>query len=196
MAKPSHPLRFRPGSAKEESKPPLPSMPSVNDTIAALATPAGTSAIALIRVSGPDTRDLVLALRQGREPKPRLASHGDYFSLEGKRLDDVLYTFFEGPHSYTGEDLLELGCHGNPYIVQLIIEDLFKRGCRPAEPGEFTQRAFLGGRMDLSQAEAVMDIIHARSERALSAAQDQLRGSLGRRMDELIQELLMALAQL
>ena len=102
-------------------------------------------------------------------------------------LDDVVWVFFAGPGSYTGEDTLEISCHGNPYVAQRVLEDLLARGCRAAEPGEFTQRAFLGGKMDLSQAEAVMDLIQARSERALVAANRQLRGSLGRQMAVLMQ---------
>jgi tRNA modification GTPase len=103
----------------------------------------------------------------------------------GLVVDDVVATLFAGPNSYTGEDSLEISCHGSPYIAQRILADLFARGCRPARPGEFTQRAFLNGRMDLSQAEAVMDLIHARSERALAAAQQVLRGALGRHLAEL-----------
>jgi tRNA modification GTPase len=122
--------------------------------------------------------------------------HADYRSAAGLLVDDVLFTFFRGPHSYTGEDSLEVSCHGNPFIAQKILEDLLKRGCRLAGPGEFTQRAFLNGRMDLSQAEAVMDLIHARSERALAAANRQLRGALGHRMKEMIDRLLSALAQI
>jgi tRNA modification GTPase len=102
---------------------------------------------------------------------------------------------FAGPNSYTGEDTLEISCHGNPYIAQRILEDLVRRGCRPAEAGEFTKRAFLNGRLDLSQAEAVMDLIHARSERALIAANQQLRGSLGRAMDGLMSLLVDTLAR-
>ena len=108
----------------------------------------------------------------------------------------MLLTFFRAPQSYTGEDAAEISCHGNPFIAQKILEDLFARGCRPAEPGEFTQRAFLNGRMDLTQAEAVMDVIHARSERALAAAQQQLRGALGRRMTALVDALLGVLARI
>src|SRR4051812_10247924 len=156
------------------------------DTIAALATPAGTAALALLRVSGPDTAALARALGGGAPP-PRVARHVDYRDQAGQLLDDVLLTFFAEPRSYTGEDALEISCHGNPFIAQKILEDLFARGCRPAEPGEFTQRAFLTGRMDLTQAEAVMDLIHARSERALVAAHQQLRGGLARRMNELIE---------
>lgn len=165
------------------------------DTIAALATPVGTAALAVVRVSGPDTTRLARELA-GSPPPPRVARHVDYRDRTGELLDDVLLTFFAAPKSYTGEDALEVSCHGNPFIAQKILGDLFARGCRPAEPGEFTQRAFLNGRMDLSQAEAVMDLIHARSERALAAANQQLRGSLGRRMSELIDRLLLVLARI
>ncbi|MSU64770.1 MAG: tRNA uridine-5-carboxymethylaminomethyl(34) synthesis GTPase MnmE [Opitutus sp.] len=164
------------------------------DTIAALATPAGTAALALLRVSGPDTLRLAGDLA-GAPPPPRVARHLDYRDAGGTLLDDVLVTFFAGPRSYTGEDALEISCHGNPFIAQKILEDLFARGCRPAEPGEFTQRAFLNGRMDLSQAEAVMDLIQARSERALAVAQQQLRGELGRRISGLVEALLGVLAR-
>jgi tRNA modification GTPase len=169
-------------------------MPCFTDTIAALATPAGTAAIAVVRASGPDTTRLARELF-AYVPSPRSAQHADYRDASGTLVDDVLVTFFQGPHSYTGEDSLEISCHGNPFIAQKILEDLFARGCRPAEPGEFTQRAFLNGRMDLSQAEAVMDLIHARSDRALAAANQQLRGALGRRMNRLVERLLAVLAR-
>lgn len=165
------------------------------DTIAALATPVGTSALALLRVSGPDTARLAAEILEG-PPRPRVARHGDYRDRAGALLDDIVLTYFQAPRSYTGEDALEISCHGNPFIAQKILEDLFARGCRPAGPGEFTQRAFFNGRMDLSQAEAVMDLIHARSERALTAANQQLRGSLGRRMNEMIEVLLGVIARI
>jgi tRNA modification GTPase len=170
-------------------------MPRHTDTIAALATPAGTAALAIVRISGPDTKRLATALA-GELPSPRLARHLDYRDERGTLVDDVVLTYFQEPRSYTGEDAFEISCHGNPFIAQRILEDLFARGCRPAEPGEFTQRAFLNGRLDLSQAEAVMDVIHARSERALAAAQQQLRGALGRRMNGLIDVLLGILARI
>jgi tRNA modification GTPase len=169
-------------------------MPRPTDTIAALATPVGTAAIAVVRASGPDTARLAREIF-GATPPPRVATHSDYRDRAGVVVDDVLVTFFAGPRSYTGEDSLEVSCHGNPFIAQKILEDLFARGCRPAEPGEFTQRAFLHGQMDLSQAEAVMDLIHARSEKALAAANQQLRGSLGRQMNALIDRLLQVLAR-
>jgi tRNA modification GTPase len=165
------------------------------DTIAALATPTGTSAIAVVRLSGPDT---VRVAREifGEVPPPRHLRRADYRDRGGRVLDDVLVVFFQAPQSYTGEDSLEISSHGNPFIAQQIVEDLLARGCRGAEAGEFTQRAFLNGQMDLSQAEAVVDVIHARSERALAAANRQLRGALGRRVGRTVEALLGVLARI
>lgn len=166
------------------------------DTIAALATPAGTSAIAVVRASGPACAALAREIFGASAPAaPRVAQHADYRAAGGALVDDVLATFFQAPNSYTGEDSLEISCHGNPFIAQKILADLFARGCRSAEPGEFTKRAFLNGRLALDQAEAVMDLIHARSERALTTAQQQLRGALSRRMTALTDALLGALAR-
>ncbi len=169
-------------------------MGQFSDTIAALATPTGTSALAVLRISGSDTERLATAL-VGTPPPPRQATRADYRDQSGRLVDDVLVTYFRAPASYTGEDVLEISCHGNPFIAQRILEDLLARGCRAAQPGEFTQRAFLNGRLDLSQAEAVMDLIHARSERALTAANQQLRGSLGKYLVELTDGLLGVLAR-
>jgi tRNA modification GTPase len=163
------------------------------DTIAALATPVGTSAIAVVRASGPQVQALVTAIFGGTPPA-RHAQHADYRDARGALVDDVVFTFFSAPNSFTGEDTVEISCHGNPFIAQKILEDLLVRGCRAAEAGEFSKRAFLNGRMDLSQTEAVMDLIHARSERALVAANLQLRGSLGRHMQSLISQLVNSLA--
>jgi tRNA modification GTPase len=163
------------------------------DTIAALATPAGTAALALIRISGPDTNRLAGDLF-GDTPPPRVATHGDYVDCGGAIVDDVVATLYAGPNSYTGEDSLEISCHGSPFIARRILADLLARGCRHAAPGEFTQRAFLNGRMDLSQAESVMDVISARSDRALEAAQQVLRGALGRHMAKLVEGVVGALA--
>lgn len=165
------------------------------DTITALATPVGTSAIAVVRASGPQTGELVRAIF-GTLPAPRVAQHADYRDASGRLVDDVLFTFFATPNSFTGEDTVEISCHGNPFIAQKILEDLLARGCQPAEAGEFSKRAFLNGRMDLSQAEAIMDLIHARSEKALAAANQQLRGALGRQMDSLIRQLINILAMI
>ena len=171
-------------------------MPGHTDTIVALATPAGTAAIAVVRASGPACAALAREIFcLPVPPPPRVAQHADYRDQTGALVDDVLATFFQAPNSYTGEDSLEISCHGNPFIAQKILADLFARDCRPAEPGEFTKRAFLNGRLALDQAEAVMDLIHARSERALTAAQQQLRGALGRRMAALTDALLGELAR-
>ncbi len=164
------------------------------DTIAALATPVGTSAIAVVRASGPLCAELAAAIG-GEMPPPRTMRHADYKDRTGSLLDDVLVTWFPAPNSYTGEDSLEISCHGNPLIAQKILEDLLARGCQPAEAGEFTKRAFLNGRLDLSQAEAVMDLIHARSDRALELANQQLRGALGRQVNSLITLLVSILAE-
>lgn len=169
-----------------------------DDTIAALATPAGTAALGLIRVSGAGCKSIASGVFKGvAESLPeRRYRHADYRALGGELVDDVVWSYGAGPRTFTGEDTLEISTHGNPLIVQLILADLFMRGCRAAEPGEFTRRAFLNGRMELTQAEAVMDLIHARSERALVAAQQQLRGGLGRHLEELIAALLEVLARI
>lgn len=180
----------------------LPSPPplrSEDATIAALASPAGTSALALIRVSGPSSRELATeSFRSAAHGlMPRRANFGRFRAQKDERvIDDVVWVFSEGPGTATGEDTLEISCHGNPLIVHMILADLFSRGARPAEPGEFTRRAFLNGRMALTQAEAVMDLIHARSERAVMAAQRQLQGELGHHLDSLIARLITVLAQI
>jgi tRNA modification GTPase len=162
--------------------------------IAALATPSGESAIAVIRVSGSGARAIAAEIL-GRSPVPRFATHAELRDLMGATLDDTIITYFEGPNSYTGEDVVEISGHGNPMIARRILEDLYARGCRAAEPGEFTRRAFTNGRMDLSQAEAVMDLIRARGDRAIEAANRQLRGALARQVSALSEILLGAIAR-
>ncbi len=164
---------------------------SNQDTIAAVATPHGESAIAMVRVSGTACSDLTQQIFARKSPPlPRRSCHGDYRSASGELLDDVVYCFYKGPASYSGEDTLEIMCHGNPLIATRVLQDLFKRGCRQAEPGEFTQRSFLNGRMDLTQAEAVMELIQARSDKAIRVANNQLRGAFGRQLMELKEKLL------
>jgi len=170
-------------------------MKEVNDTIVAPATPRGESAIGLIRLTGPASPALAAAVF-GRTPTLREATYGRYRDRTGRFLDSVIYTLFGEGKSYTGESMLEIASHGNPFIQQKILADLHSRGARMAEPGEFTRRAFLNGRMDLSQAEAVADLIRARSDRALTAARRQLDGSLGRTIDSLIARLLKVTASL
>ena len=162
----------------------------LNETIVALATPHGESALAIIRLSGPQTLPLTKSIFSRDDSHPRHAYLGNYNDLQGNELDSVIYTYFADDASYTREALLEISCHGNPFIVQKIIEDLIQRGCRLAEPGEFTRLAFLNGRIDLSQAEAVIDLIRARSDRALEAAKKQLSGSVRNKVRALTDSLL------
>lgn len=163
------------------------------ETIAALATPAGTGALAVIRVSGPLSRSLAEAA-QGRSPQARRACYHPYRGIQGALIDELVSVFYAAPASYTGEDSWELSCHGNPLIVRRLLEDLCARGCRLAEAGEFSKRAFLNGRLDLSQVEAVVDLINARSERALGVAHEQLGGSLRRYVSALMTQLTDTLA--
>lgn len=169
-------------------------MPSV-DTIVALSTPAGESALALIRLSGPACARLGQIITRRRQPlRMRFAHLARYLDTKGMVLDECVFTYFTEGQSFTGESMLEISCHGNPLIIQKILTDLMARGCRAAEPGEFTRTAFLNGRMDLSQAEAVSDLIRARSDRSLEVAQRQLHGSVGRKMSELTDRLLSVMA--
>lgn len=170
---------------------------SFADTIVALGTPSGESALAVVRASGPLCPQLVeqcLGRKVGVEP--RKAFRATYKSLQDVSLDDCLALFFEHGKSYTGEAMLELYLHGNPLIVQNVLADLLARGCRMAEPGEFTRCAFLNGKLDLTQAEAVADLISARSEKALHVARQQLAGSIGTRMESYRERLLEVIAAL
>ena len=170
-------------------------MPS-EDTIVALGSPAGQSAIGLIRLSGPDCKALIYNIFLNSSPRPRHATLGEYRDAKGRLLDQVVYIYYAREASYTGEEMIEISAHGNPLIIQKIIEDCLSRGCRMAEAGEFTRTAFLNGRMDLSQAEAVAELISASSDRALEAAQRQLRGAVGEKVNSLTDKLLQIIAQL
>lgn len=153
-------------------------------------TPAGVSAVAAIRVSGLQVRDVVLALfgeKAAAHLEPRRASLGTARDPKtGETIDSLLYLFFEGPNSYTGEDTLELYPHGNPLIVRELIQAIRKvEGVRLAEPGEFTRRAFLNGKMDLVQAESVADVIHSANRAELKNAHRLLSGALSQKIQEL-----------
>jgi tRNA modification GTPase len=167
----------------------------VPDTIVAVATPPGTGAVALLRVSGPAAWELAAGVFRGRGPlRARRAVHGILTDESGNPLDDVLVTAFRGPASYTGEDVVEIACHGGVLVTRRILERLLRAGARSAEPGEFTRRAFLNGKLDLTQAEAVMDIIGAQTDLALRAAQRQLEGRIGEAVMALRESLLEVLA--
>lgn len=163
------------------------------DTIAAVATPAGTGAVALLRVSGSSARDVLAKVWRGGELAPRYAVLGNIVE-NNAALDSVLATFFKGPASFTGEDTVEISCHGGVLVTRRILQALLRAGARAAEPGEFTQRAWLNGKLDLTQAEAVMDVISAQTDAALRAAQRQLEGAIGVRVLGLRDELLGVLA--
>ena len=152
-----------------------------SDTILALATPVGTGALAVLRLSGPAALSLT-AVVCGITLQARRATLVQLRDAEGRVLDTAVATYFAGPASFTGENTVEFCCHGGMLVVQRVTERLLQLGARPAEPGEFSRRAFENGRMDLAQAEAVMDVISANSDMALRAAQDQLQGELSRRV--------------
>ena len=150
------------------------------DTIAAVSTPPGEGAVALIRISGPDSLGLLDKVFRGRGTvlTPRRATCGEIVENDAV-VDQVLTTVFRAPSSYTGEDMVEIGCHGGILLAAHVLELVLKAGARAAEPGEFTQRAFLNGKLDLTRAEAVMDLISARTPLALRSAAEQLAGRLG-----------------
>lgn len=170
-------------------------MMNTSDTIVALATPAGRSALAVIRLSGMKAVKIAETLA-GRGIEPRRATHVLLRDARGEVLDDAVVTLWVAPHSYTGEDVAELSCHGNMKIVEAVIRCCVEQGARLAGPGEFTQRAFLNERMDLTQAEAVMDLIEARSERALRAARLMQSGVLGTEIRQIQEDVLQILAHL
>jgi tRNA modification GTPase len=166
------------------------------DTICASASAPGTGALAVIRISGPDSfRVLSFIFSRNKSLIPRRAVHGQLVH-NGKELDDVVITFFKGPSSFTGEDSAEISCHGNPLIVRDIIRTLVSLGARMAEPGEFAKRAFLNGRIDLTEAEAINHIITARSSWEISSAVKQMHGSLKNSIHELRDSLILIKADI
>lgn len=189
-----------PGLQAESRKPDLRKRPAVfdSDTIAAIATPPGTGSIGIIRVSGPAVCEIAKRIfRPDKENCPwesHRLYHGDVISSDGEAIDEVLAALMRGPHSFTGEDVLEINCHGNPLIMQSILSELMLSGCRPAKPGEFSLRAFLNGRLDLSQAEALAALITARSEKSSAIGLAQLKGALGSEIGHIRNLLIEALA--
>lgn len=155
--------------------------PDFDTTIVALASPVGVAAIALIRMSGKDAQH-IFSLCSPKALSPRRPSLRTLTTSSGEILDHALCTFFPNPESFTGEDSIEICCHGGMLVTQRILDLLIHNGAQPAAAGEFSQRAFLNGKMDLTQAEAVMDIINASSDAALKAAQAQLQGAIGKRI--------------
>lgn len=166
----------------------------LSDTIAAIATPAGTGGIGIVRISGPTARGigsrLFRAHRDVREWKSHRLYRGSIVSASDRPLDDAMAVLMVAPHSYTGEDVLELHCHGSPVVLRGVLAEALSRGARLAEPGEFTKRAFLNGRLDLTQAEAVLDLINARGDAAAGLALQQMSGSLSHSVAEIRERLI------
>ena len=167
-------------------------MTNHQDTICALATPNGIGAIAMIRISGSDTLSIVSSLfsKDLREKKSHTANFGYFKSQAGEIIDEVLITVFEKGKSFTGEESAEIACHASPYIQQQILNALIAAGCRLAEPGEYTMRAFMNGKLDLSQAEAVADLIASQSKNAHDIALKQLRGGFSSELKDLRERLI------
>lgn len=174
-----------------------------DDTIAAIATPVGHGGLTVIRVSGPNALATVDACFQPVGSTSRQPSKADTHTLHygkiisrGQAVDEVMVAVMRAPRTFTREDVVEITCHGGLLPGKLVLDTLLRAGARVAEPGEFTRRAFLNGRIDLAQAEAVVDVIHARTELALEAANQQLAGGLSRRIHAIQEDLLNALAHI
>jgi tRNA modification GTPase len=173
----------------------------LDETIAAIATPLGEGGLAVVRLSGPSAlavADRCFVAAGKAAPKPSAATthtlHFGHIRRESQDVDEVLLSVMRAPQTYTREDVVEITCHGGLLPAKLVLDTVLAAGARLAEPGEFTRRAFLNGRIDLAQAEAVADLIHSRTELALRAANEQLAGKLSRRVNDLRDQMLQALA--
>ncbi len=176
-------------------------MPASDDTIAAIATPPGEGGVGIVRVSGPEAREIAGRLFRATRSRPGFQSHrmvhGHLHQPETDiLLDEALACFMAGPHSFTGEDVVEFYCHGSPSVLRGVLASCLACGARMADRGEFTLRAFVNGRLDLAQAEAVIDIVRARTATAAQVAAQGLTGALGRRLDPLLRALAGTLAYL
>jgi tRNA modification GTPase len=172
-----------------------------SDTIAAIATPLGEGGLAVVRISGPEALTVAdksfLPVGKNSQKPSAATSHTIQYGKvvrAGKTIDEVLLAVMRAPRTYTCEDTVEITCHGGILPAKLVLDTLLENGARAARPGEFTRRAFLNGRLDLAQAEAVADVIHSRTELALAAANEQLAGKLSHRINELRDEMLRTLA--
>ena len=170
------------------------------DTIAAISTAMSNSGIGIIRISGPEAFDVADRIYRSKKgikklkEQPSHTIHYGYIADGDEIIDEVLVMLMRGPHSFTAEDTVEVNCHGGVLAMKKVLETVIKYGARPAEPGEFTKRAFLNGRLDLSQAEAVMDIIQEKNQYALQSSISQLKGSVLRPIKELREEILYQIA--
>ena len=163
------------------------------DTIAAISTGMTNSGIGIVRISGPEAIEIADRIYKGKESLKNADSHTIRYGFIKDReetVDEVLVMLMKAPRTYTGEDTVEINCHGGTYVVRRILETVIKYGARPAEPGEFTKRAFLNGKMDLSQAEAVIDVIHSENEYALKSSIGQLKGSVREEISDIRNKIL------
>jgi tRNA modification GTPase len=165
------------------------STPNARDTIAAVATPPGIGGIGIVRITGPGVPEIARALL-GRVPAARHASFSRFRSTDGGTLDEGLALYFPAPHSFTGEHVLELHGHGGPVVLDLLLQAVLAHGARPARPGEFSERAFLNGKLDLAQAEAVADLIESASAEAVRAALRSLDGEFSQRVRAINEQLI------
>src|SRR3954464_10183989 len=165
---------------------------SWDDTIVALATAQGIGAIGVIRLSGRQSIDMVNRLFPAKDLTQASSHtlHVGYLKENGKVLDEVVISLFKGPKSYTGEDVIEISGHGSPYVLQQIIQACVNQGARLAKPGEYTQRAFLNGKLDLAQAEAVADLIASNTEASRKTALHNIRGGFSERLSSLRERLI------
>ncbi len=170
------------------------------DVIASLATAPGLGAVAMVRVSGPNCRDLIqkaIKWKSMSAPSPRVVARASIIDpTTDVVLDDALVLFFQGPKSYTGEDVIEINLHGGPYIVQQVLRVLYSMGCRPADPGEFTRRAYLHGKLDLTAAEGIKHLVEAQTHQQWIAGQHLSQGRLASSIDQLRHQLIQAMAYL
>lgn len=164
-----------------------------NDTIAAISTGMTASGIGIVRICGEEAFQVIDRIYKGKKKLSEVESHTiNYGHIvdENETIDQVLVTIMRAPRTFTGEDTVEINCHGGVYVVNKVLETVLKNGARPAEPGEFTKRAFLNGKMDLSQAEAVIDIINSKNEYALKSSLSQLKGSVKNKISDIRKEIL------
>ena len=163
------------------------------ETIAAISTGMSNSGIGIVRISGDDAFQIIDRIYKGKKKLSEADSHTIHYGFikdGGETIDEVLVSVMRAPRTFTGEDTVEINCHGGVYVVQRVLETVLKNGARPAEPGEFTKRAFLNGKMDLSQAEAVIDVITSTNEYALQSSVSQLRGSVKKKIETMRETLL------
>ncbi len=166
----------------------------MNDTIAAVATAGGVGSVAIVRLSGEKSLEIAKKVTSKTSFKPRYATLTDLYDTQGELIDEAIVIYFKAPHSFTTEDVVEFQCHGGTVIAEKILHTLLRYGARLAEPGEFTKRAFLGGRIDLTEAEAIAKLIEAKSEDAAKILARQMKGELKEFVDDAREKLLRAVA--